>query len=350
MPGISGWSFQTIMAQTTITPTEKPQEEVLFLRPSRGWSALNLRDLWRYRELIYFLIWRDIKVRYKQTALGAAWAVIQPFFTMVVFTIFFGKIAKIPSDNVPYPIFSYTGLLPWGLFTKALSDAGRSMLSNRTMITKIYFPRLVIPLASVLSGLVDFGIAFVVLLGMMVYYNNVPTQVPQSQAAATPATISTPAYSASIPSSSATPVPAPVRTAVTGASYQVYHIVPSIHAIWAVPLFVLLALVTALGVGLWLSALNVIYRDINYIIPFLTQFWLFITPIAYPASMIPAKWQLLYSLNPMTGVVEGFRWALLGTDTFPGPMLIVSSTISVLVLITGLFYFRRMERNFADQI
>jgi lipopolysaccharide transport system permease protein len=225
------------------------------------------------------------------------------------------------------------------------------MLSNRTMITKIYFPRLVIPISSVLSGLVDFGIAFVVLLGMMVYYNNVPTPIPQSKTTATPAPISTPAYSASIPPSSATPVPAPPRAPQdSSVSYVVYHIVPSIHSIWAVPLFVLLALVTALGVGLWLSALNVIYRDINYIIPFLTQFWLFITPIAYPASMIPAKWQLLYSLNPMTGVVEGFRWALLGTDTFPGPMLLVSSSIAILVMISGLFYFRRMERTFADQI
>ena len=206
-------------------------------------------ELWRYRELIYFLIWRDIKVRYKQTMLGAAWAIIQPFFTMVVFTIFFGRLAKVPSDNVPYPIFSYTALLPWGMFTKALSDAGRSMISNRAMITKVYFPRLVIPLSSVLSGVVDFAIAFVVLLGMMVYYNLVP-----------------------------------------GSEYRI-HIT---HAVWLLPLFILLALITALGVGLWLSALNVIYRDINYIIPFLTQFWLFITPIAYPSSLIPERWRLIY--------------------------------------------------------
>jgi len=285
--------------------TTQAHEEILVLRPSRGWSALNLLDLWRYRELIYFLIWRDIKVRYKQTVLGASWAILQPFLTMVVFTIFFGNLAKVPSDNVPYPIFSYTGLLPWGLFAKALTDAGRSMVVNRSMITKIYFPRLVIPLASVLAGVVDFLLAFIVLIGMMIYYNS----------------------------------PA-------GGSYDF-----SIRsAIFSLPLFLLLTVITALGVGLWLSALNVLYRDINYIMPFLTQLWFFITPIAYPSSMIPEKWQLIYALNPMTGVVEGFRWALLGTETAPGPMLAVSTTISIIILVTGLFYFRRMERTFADLV
>ncbi|MFN2159903.1 MAG: ABC transporter permease [Anaerolineales bacterium] len=281
------------------------QDEVIFLSPSSGWTSLKLLDIWRYRELVFFLIWRDIKVRYKQTALGAAWAIIQPFFTMVVFTIFFGNLAKVPSDGVPYPIFSFTGLLPWGLFTKALSDAGRSMIANRSMITKVYFPRLVIPLASVLSGLVDFGIGFVVLIGMILYYNFLP-----------------------------------------GSETQV---IPTI-AVLTLPFFILLALITALGVGLWLSALNVIYRDINYIIPFLTQFWLFVTPIAYPSSLVPEQWRWLYALNPMTGVVEGFRWALLGVETAPGPMLAVSTTISILVLISGLFYFRRMERTFADMV
>ncbi|OGO42536.1 MAG: phosphate ABC transporter permease [Chloroflexi bacterium RBG_16_58_14] len=291
------------MSQTTIT--HRPSEEILVLRPSRGWSALNLIDLWRYRELIYFLIWRDVKVRYKQTALGASWAIIQPFVTMVVFTILFGNLAKMPSDGIPYPLFSYTGLLPWGLFTKALSDAGRSMITNRSMITKVYFPRLAIPIASVLSGLVDFALAFVVLIGMILFYNNNPNL-----------------------------------------EYQVV-LTP---AILTLPLFLLLALITSLGVGLWLSALNVQYRDINYIIPFLTQFWLFITPIAYPASMIPEKWQLLYALNPMAGVVEGFRWALLGVDTAPGPMIAVSASIAVTLMISGLYYFRRMERTFADEI
>jgi lipopolysaccharide transport system permease protein len=291
------------MSDTTITP--RPPEEVLILRPTRGWSALNLGDLWRYRELIYFLIWRDVKVRYKQTALGASWAILQPLITMVVFTLLFGRLAKMPSDGIPYPLFSYTGLLPWGLFTKAIGDAGRSMVTNRSMITKVYFPRLSIPLASVLAGLVDFGLSFLVLVGMILVYNYVPAL-----------------------------------------NYQVV-ITP---AILTLPLFLLLALVTSLGVGLWLSALNVQYRDINYILPFLTQFWLFITPIAYPASMIPEKWQLLYSLNPMTGVVEGFRWALLGVKEAPSPMIAVSSIIAVVLMITGLFYFRRMERTFADEI
>lgn len=278
---------------------------MLILRPSTGWSAINLRDLWVYRELIYFLTLRDLQVRYKQTLLGVAWAIIQPFFTMVVFTIFFGELAKVPTEGVPGPIFFYTGLLPWGLFTKALTDAGRSMVTNRNMITKIYFPRLVIPISSVLGGVVDFVIAFVVLLAIMAYYRLMPE-----------------------------------------GSYT-FTLTP---AIWALPGFLLLAVITALGVGLWLSALNVLYRDINYILPFLTQFWMFITPIAYPASLIPAKWQLIYSLNPMTGVVEGFRWALLGAGTPPGPMLAVSATIALLVLVTGLFYFRRMERTFADMV
>jgi len=285
--------------------TPKTQEIVVFLRPSRGWASLGLLELWRYRELIYFLIWRDIKVRYKQTALGATWAILQPFLTMIVFTLFFNKLAKVPSDNIPYPIFSYTALLPWGLFTKALTDAGRSLVANRAMITKIYFPRLSMPLASVLSGMVDFALAFIVLLGMMLFYNLVPDGN--------------------------------------------YHVVPTM-AVLTLPLFLLLALITALGVGLWLSALNVVYRDINYIIPFLTQFWLIITPIAYSSSLVSKKWQLLYAINPMAGVVEGFRWALLGTANSPGPMLAVSTTIALIVLVTGLIYFRRMERTFADMV
>ena len=284
------------MAETTLT-TKPQQEEVLILRPSRGWSALNLRDLWKYRELIYFLTWRDIKVRYKQTILGASWAVIQPLVNMVVLTIIFGRLANMSTEGIPRPIFTFTALLPWGLFSKALSDAGRSMLSNRSMITKIYFPRLIIPLSSVMGGLVDFAIQFGVLLGMMVYYRFAPTL-----------------------------------------------------NIWTLPFFLLLSLITALGFGLWLSALNVLYRDVGYILPFLTQLWLLLTPVAYSASEVPAKWQLIYALNPMAGVVEGFRWALLGTATAPGPILIVSTTISVLLLISGLYYFRRMERTFADMV
>lgn len=280
-------------------------DEILYLRPTRGWTALNLRDLWRYRELTYFLIWRDIKVRYKQTLLGASWAILQPFIAMVVFSIFFGGLAKMPSDGVPYPIFSYTGLLPWTLFAKAINDAGRSMVANRSMITRIYFPRMVIPLASVLSGLVDFFLAFLVYIAMMIYYNFAPNS-----------------------------------------TYQIV-LTP---AIFTLPLFLLLALVTSLGVGLWFAALNVNYRDINYILPFFTQVWLFLTPVIYPSSMLSEKWQLIYSLNPMAGVVNGFRWALLGIDTGVTGSILISTSISIVILISGLFYFRRMERTFADMI
>jgi len=271
--------------------------ETLVIRPARGWSALNLRDLWVYRELVYFLIWRDVKVRYKQTALGAAWAILQPLLQMIVFTLLFGNLAQLDSDGAPYPIFAYTALLPWGLFSKALADAGRSLVLNRTMITKVYFPRLIIPIASVISGLVDFAIAFVVLLGLMVYFGVRPTP-----------------------------------------------------AVWTLPFFVLLALISALGAGLWLSALNVIYRDVGYTIPFLTQFWFFLTPIVYSSQEVSGTWQWLYALNPMVGVVDGFRWALLGTDSAPGTMAAISAGIAILVLISGLFYFRRMERTFADQV
>jgi len=282
-----------------MTAITKPEPTTVYIQPSKGIRALNLRDLWVYRELVYFMIWRDVRVRYKQTLLGAAWAVIQPVLTMLVFTFIFGRVAKLPTDsNVPYPIFSYVALLPWGLFVTALNQASRSLTSNTHMVTKIYFPRLVLPLASVLGGLVDFAIAFVILIGMMIYYG----------------------------------------------------VAPSIHAIWALPLFLLLAIITALGVALWLSAINVQYRDVNYALPFLTQFWLFLTPVAYSAKLISEQWQLVYSLNPMAGVVNGFRWALLGTDTGPGPEMAISVVISLLVLISGLFYFRNMEKTFADTI
>jgi len=268
------------------------------LRPAKGWSMINLRDLWLYRELIFFMTWRDLKVRYKQTYLGVSWAVLKPFLTIVVFSIFFGNLAKVPSDGVPYPIFAFTALLPWELFANALSIASRSLVQNSHMITKIYFPRIILPLSSILAGLVDFLIAFVILIGMMLYFK-----------------------------------------------------IPLTTAIWTLPLFLILTIVTALGVGLWLAALNVLYRDINYITPFLTQFWFFISPVAYPTSLLPSKWHLVYALNPMTGVVEGFRWALLGTaQGAPGPILLVSCLISILVLISGLIYFRRTERLFADMV
>jgi homopolymeric O-antigen transport system permease protein len=273
------------------------EPETIYIKPSSGLAALNLRDLWTYRELVYFMIWRDIKVRYKQTLLGAAWAVIQPLLTMLIFNFVFNNVAKLPSEGIPYPLFSYTALLPWGLFTAALNTASRSLTANQNMVTKIYFPRLVLPLASVLGGLVDFAIAFLILIVLMIYYRVTPTA-----------------------------------------------------AIWTLPLFLLLTVITALGVALWLSAINVQYRDVNYVLPFLTQFWLFITPVAYSAKLISAKWQIVYSLNPMAGVVNGFRWALLGTNTGPGMNMAVSVGIALIFLISGLFYFRSMEKTFADTI
>ncbi len=267
----------------------------IIIQPSKGWVPLKIRELWQHRELIYFLIWRDVKIRYKQTILGTAWAIIPPFASMVVFSIFFGGLAKIPSDGLPYPIFAYTALVPWSLFASGLTQSSNSLAGAAGLITKVYFPRLVIPVASLLSGIVDFALAFLLLLGMMVFYGRVPT----------------------------------------------------INIIF-LPLFLLLALVTALGIGLWLSALNVQFRDVRYIIPFLTQFWMFATPIVYPSSLLSEKWRIIYGLNPMAGVVEGFRWALLGTDTAPGPMILVSALASFVLLISGAFYFKRMEKAFAD--
>jgi lipopolysaccharide transport system permease protein len=269
----------------------------LVIRPSRGWLGLNLGELWQYRELIYFLAWRDIRVRYKQTMLGAAWAVIQPFLTMVIFSIIFGRLANIPSDGVPYPIFAYCALLPWQLFAYSLAQSSNSLVANQHLITKIYFPRLAIPISTILAGLLDFLVAFVVLIVMMIYYGTAPTS-----------------------------------------------------AVWTLPLFLSLAIVTAFGVGLWLSALNVQYRDIRHVVPFLTQVWLFATPIAYPSSLIPGVWRTLYGLNPMAGVAEGFRWALLGTGSPPAGLLAVSAVIALGVLFAGLYYFRRMERTFADTV
>ena len=277
--------------------THRSHEEIIILKPSKGWSSINLGEIWQYRELIYFLTWRDLKVRYKQTALGAFWAILQPFLTMVVFSIFFGRLLGVPSGDVPYPVFSYTALLPWGLFSKAMADSGRSLVTNRAMITKVYFPRLTIPLASVLAGVADFGIAFIVLLGMMWYYDLKITS-----------------------------------------------------NIWTLPLFLLLALVTSLGVGLWLSAMNVFYRDIGYVIPFLTQLWFYLSPIVYSTNTVPEKWQPIYALNPMVGVIDGFRWALLGQEPAPGPLLAISASVALLMLISGAFYFRRVERAFADVV
>lgn len=264
--------------------------------PPSGWTSIGFRELWEYRELLYFLTLRDIKVRYKQTALGALWAIIQPLFMMAVFSLFFGRLAKVPSDGIPYPVFTLCALLPWQLFAHALTESSNSLVANERLITKVYFPRLVVPMAAVLGGLVDFAVAFIILLLMMFYYG----------------------------------------------------IVPGL-AILTLPAFLLLAIFTALGVGLWLSALNVKYRDVRYTINFLVQFWMFATPVAYSSSLVPARWRFLYGLNPMAGVVDGFRWALLGKQP-PGTMLAVSIAAVVVILIGGLYYFRRMEQQFADVV
>jgi lipopolysaccharide transport system permease protein len=271
--------------------------ELVRITPPAGWFDLELRALWEARELLYFFVWRDIKIRYKQTAIGAAWAVLQPFLTMVVFSLFFGKLAKIPSHGLPYPIFYYTALLPWTYFATSMQAATNTIVDNQRVITKIYFPRLLLPISAVLSGIVDFLISFALLLGMMVYYRTIPTMA----------------------------------------------------AVW-LPAFLLLALLTALGVGLWLSALNAIYRDVRYVVPFLVQFWMFASPVAYPASLVPEKWRWLYGLNPMTGVIEGFRWALTGQGEAPDRMLAASTLAVLALLFGGLIYFRRIETTMADVV
>jgi lipopolysaccharide transport system permease protein len=270
---------------------------IIRIEPSRGWVSLKLRELWEYRELLYFLIWKDIKVRYKQTILGGAWAIIQPFFTMVVFSLFFGKLAKVPSDGIPYPLFSFAALVPWSFFSNGLNQASNSLVGNSNLITKVYFPRMAMPIASVLGGIVDFILAFIVLVGMIFYFGMAPTA----------------------------------------------------NVVW-LPLLLILAFFTSLGVSLWLSALYVQFHDVRHIVPFLTQIWLFATPIAYPSSLLAEPWRTLYGINPMTGVVEGFRWALLGTKTAPGPIIIVSALVAVGLLLSGAFYFRRMEKTFADVV
>ena len=281
------------MKETTFTiPSDLPRTR---REPSKGWAWPKLRELWEFRELLFFFAWRDIKVRYRQTVMGVLWAIIQPFFTMVIFSLFFGRLANIPSDGVPYPVFSFAALVPWTFFANALSQASNSLVVNANMVKKIYFPRLALPIATILAGVIDFVLAFILLLGIMLYYGLVPT----------------------------------------------------VNIIW-LPFFALLALVTSIGVSLWLAAMNVQFRDVRYTIPFLTQAWLFVTPIAYPSSLLPEPWRIVYGLNPMAGVVEGFRWALLGTDTAPGKMVIVSALVALSLFISGAFYFRRMEQNFAD--
>jgi lipopolysaccharide transport system permease protein len=299
MPDASDTAYEALAERPPPSPSpaaiEADEAPLIRWERSRGWLSLRLRDLWEYRDLLFFLIWRDIKVRYKQTALGAAWAVIQPFFTMVIFSLFFGRLARVPSDGVPYPVFSYAALVPWTFFAQGLTNASNSLVASGNLIRKVYFPRLVVPIATVLGGIVDFALAFVVLLGIMLYYG----------------------------------------------------IVPTANLIW-LPLFLLLALVTSLGTSLWLSALNVQYRDVRYLVPFLTQAWLYATPIAYPSSLLSEPWRTVYGLNPMAGVVEGFRWALLGTDTAPGALVAMSAAVAGLLLVSGAYFFRRLERSFAD--
>jgi lipopolysaccharide transport system permease protein len=267
------------------------------IEPSRGWVALRLGELWSYHELLFFLTWREVKVRYKQTALGAAWALLQPLLTMLVFSLFLGRLAKVPSDHIPYPLFCLAGLVPWNFFSNGLSQSANSLVSSANLISKVYFPRLTIPISSVLSGAVDFAISFVLLIVMMAFY----------------------------------------------------HQAPSVRCVY-LPLFFLLGFVTVLGVGLWLSALNVEYRDVRYVLPFLAQFWMFATPVVYPASLLSEPWRSVYGLNPMVGVVEGFRWSLFNGVDAPAKMIVVSSVTSALILIGGAFYFRRMEKTFADLV
>lgn len=281
-------------APESITQRVLPKKRI---QPSNGWISLRLEEVWAYRELLYFFVWRDIKIRYKQTVMGISWAIIQPVFTMVIFSLFFGQLAGVPSDGIPYPIFSFAALVPWTFFANALNLASNSLVNSADMIKKIYFPRLTLPMATVLAGILDFAVAFIVLLGLMIFYGMTPT----------------------------------------------------LNVVW-LPLLLILALVTSLGVSLWLSAMNVQFRDVRYTIPFLTQAWLFATPIAYPSSLLSEPWRTLYAINPMVGVVEGFRWALLGTDTAPGPMVIVSAMVAIGILVSGAFFFRRMEKTFADVV
>jgi lipopolysaccharide transport system permease protein len=291
---------------SALAPAESPTTATTVrIRPSSGWRSLDLAELWRYRELLWFLAVRDIKLRYKQTALGVAWAVIQPLATVIVFSIFFGGLANVPSEGLPYSLFVLTALLPWQLFSYALTQSSNSLVAEQRLITKVYFPRLIVPLASVLAGLVDFAVTFVMVLSLLGWYTS------------------------------------------TG------NLVLSEHmwtAVLTVPLLVLFVLATALAAGLWLAALNVQYRDVRYTLPFLAQIWMLATPVAYPSSLVPDKWRLFFGLNPMAGVVEGFRWALLGSSGVDGPMLAVSVAVVAVMLAGGLFYFRRLERTFADVV
>ncbi len=282
---------------TLIEPIVQGENTDWQIAPPRGWFELDLKEIWRYRELLYFFVWRDLKVRYKQTAIGVAWVVIQPLMAMLVFTLFFGRLAKMPSGGLPYPVFYYSALLPWLYFAASLALTSNTVVEHERVITKVYFPKMILPFSAVLSGLVDFGIGFILLLGMMFYYHMIPT-----------------------------------------------------FATLLVPLFLLLAVMTALAVGLWLSALNAIYRDVRYVIPFMVQFWLFASPVAYPSTLVPEKWRWLYGLNPMAGVVEGFRWALTGHGQAPGVLILVSAGTVLLLFLGGVVFFQKMESQIADAV
>jgi len=285
-------------ATAAISPAPRHSHPIVTrIQPPRGLFNLRLAELWAYRELLYFFVWRDVKIRYKQTAIGVLWVILQPLLTMLVFTLFFGRLAKLPSEGLPYPVFYFAALVPWMYFNYALQNATNVVVENQRMITKVYFPRLVLPLSSVLSGLVDFAIGFVVLFGVALYYGIKPG--------------------------------------------------PSAALLL---LFLLLAILTALGVGLWLSALNALYRDVRYVMPFLLQFWMFASPVAYPSSLVPARWRWLYGLNPMAGVIDGFRWALTGHGQAPTLSLLVSSAAVLLILFGGLLFFQRMEGTVADRV
>ena len=286
------------LIQTQIEVAGPPSDlPVLRIDARRGWLALDLSELWGYRELLYFFVWRDIKVRYKQTVIGAAWAILQPVMTMLVFSLFFGRLAKIPSQGLPYPVFYYCALLPWTYFATAMQSATNVVVDQQRVITKVYFPRVILPISSVVSGLLDFVISFGVFICMMFYYRLVPTK-----------------------------------------------------AVMWLPVFTLLAVLTALGVGLWLSALNALYRDVRYVLPFLVQFWMFASPVAYPSSLVPVKWRGLYGLNPMAGVIEGFRWALTGHGQPPGVLMAASSVAVGLLVLGGLIYYRAVEGKIADVV
>src|SRR5215813_1816913 len=284
--------FNSATVDFAIPAQASPRERIT---PPTGWLDLNLGELWDYRELLYFLVWRDLKVRYKQTAIGALWAILQPFLTMLVFSLFFGRLAHIPSNGLPHSVFYYSALLAWVYFSTALQHATNAMVENQRVITKVYFPRLLLPLSTVASGVVDLGFGFIVFLGMMVYYHIVPGKI-----------------------------------------------------FLLMPFFLLLAVLTALGVGVWLSALNAIYRDVRYVVPFLIQFWMFASPVAYPSSLVPERWRWLYGLNPMAGVVEGFRWSLTGYGKPPDLLLAASTGMVLLLLAGGVAYFQKMEGTVAD--